>query len=88
MSDYLRATNKPGIADRSLPEKGVVRSYTGTRVGRDGRRVHRDAMYDPYSDVARERVVDAETGEVIIDKDESMQEKYLRKGRWKPPKEN
>jgi hypothetical protein len=82
---YLIARHNRADADRSLPAKGVVRSYTGTRVGRDGRRVHRDAVYDPYSDVARERVVDAETGEVIVDKVESMKEKYAGRGRRKPP---
>jgi hypothetical protein len=82
---YMVARSKRGDADRSLPEKGVVRSESGTRVGRDGRRVHREAVYDPCSDVARERVVDAETGEVITDKIESMKEKYMRRGRWNPP---
>src|SRR4051795_6582443 len=61
IDEYLVAKHKRGDADRNLPEKGVVRSEAGTRVGRDGRRVHREALYDPYADVARERVVDAET---------------------------
>ena len=63
----------------------MTRSYVGTRIGRDGRRVHREAVYDPYADLARERVVDAETGEVIVDKVESMKQKYLDRRRWQPP---
>jgi hypothetical protein len=82
---YMIAKHKRGDADRSLPERGVVRSEVGTRVGRDGRRVHRQALYDPYRDVARERVVDAETDEIIVYKVESMKQKYLERGRWQRP---
>jgi hypothetical protein len=85
LHEYLVAKHKRVDADRSLPEKGVVRSEVGERVGRDGRLVTREALYDPYADVARERVVDVETGEVIEDKVESMKRKYLARGRWKPP---
>jgi hypothetical protein len=70
--------------DRRLPGRGLIRFYSGRRVGRDGRLVERTASYNPYADVAAERVVDAETGEVIVDKSESMREKYQREGRWKP----
>jgi hypothetical protein len=82
LDEYLVARHKRVDADRSLPEKGVVRSEAGTRVGRDGRRVHREALYDPYSDVASERVVDDETGDVIVDKVESMKKKYADRGRY------
>ena len=50
--------------------------------------MERRAIYDPYRDLATERVVDFDTGEVIVDKTESMREKYLRRGRWRPPKES
>jgi hypothetical protein len=83
--EYVTARVKHVNRDRSLPEKGVIRSEAGTRRGRDGRLVQREALYNPRADVARERVVDAETGEVIVDKTESMKAKYLRRGRWKPP---
>jgi hypothetical protein len=82
--EYPFAKHKGVDADRSLPEKGVVRSEAGMRIGRDGRRVYREVLYDPCSDVARERVIDAATGEVIVDKVESMKQKYLDRGRWQP----
>jgi hypothetical protein len=74
----------PAKRDRRLPGRGLVRFYTGLRVGRDGRLVRRDAMYDPYTDVAAEKVTEVETGEVLVDKCESLREKYEREGRWKP----
>ena len=74
----------PASRDRSLPGRDVIRFYTGRRVGSDGRLVERAASYNPYTDVAAERVVDLESGEVIVDKCESMREKYEREGRWKP----
>jgi hypothetical protein len=40
-------------------------------------------LYDPYADVAREHVVDADTGKVIVDKIESLKQKYAR-GSWRP----
>jgi hypothetical protein len=74
----------PASRHRKLPGRGLIRFYTGRRVGRDGRLVERTASYNPYTDEAAERVVDAETGEVIVDKSESMREKFRREGRWKP----
>jgi hypothetical protein len=41
-------------------------------------------VYDPYADGARERVVDADTGKVIVDKIESLKPKYLGRGSWRP----
>ena len=75
----------PAQRDPSLPEGGVTRAYQGVRRGRDGRLVERTARYDPHADLAEERVVDLETGQVIVDKSESMREKYIREGRLKPP---
>lgn len=61
LSGYMMSRHSPGDRDRSLPEAGIVRSYAGERQGRDGRLVERQALYDPDTDVARERVVDVKT---------------------------
>jgi hypothetical protein len=85
MNAYVVARTKAINRDRTLPEKGVVRTETGRRRGRDGRLVEREARYDPRSDIAYEKVVDVETGDVIVDKTESMKAKYMKRGRWRPP---
>jgi hypothetical protein len=82
--EYIALKKTPVNRERDLPGKGEVRIYQGRRIGRDSRVVEREAVYDPYTDMARERVVDVETGKVIVDKRESMREKYQREGRWKP----
>ena len=87
VDSYVSTKHTPKDRDRSLPGKGIIRSYSGVRTGRDGRRVFREAHYDPFTDEARERVVDVETGGVIVDKVESMQEKYQARGRWTPPED-
>jgi hypothetical protein len=46
-----------------------------------------EAHYDPVSDEARDRVVDVESGDVIVDKVESIWEKYQARARWTPPEE-
>jgi hypothetical protein len=84
VSGYLKLRSIRADRDRSLPERGVIRAEVGERRGRDGRLVYREAGYDPYADVARELVVDLETGFVIEDKVESMKAKYIREGRYKP----
>lgn len=86
VDSYVIAKRMPADPDRSLPEKGITRAEAGVRRGRDGRRVFREARYDPTTDEASERVVDAETGEVIVDKVECMKEKYFARGRWSPHK--
>lgn len=87
VDSYVSTKHTAKDRDRSLPGKGIVRSYSGVRTGRDGRRVFREAHYDPLSDEARERVVDVESGDVIVDKVESMGEKYQARGRWTPPED-
>lgn len=83
--DYWKVRAEPAVRDPTLPEKGVVRWEAGRRVGRDGRTVDRTARYDPWHDVAEERVVDVESGEALVDKRESMAAKYAARGRFKPP---
>ena len=79
--EYIGVKVTPTNRHKNLPERGVTRSYAGVRRGRDGWLVERRALYDPREDIARERVVDVATGEVIVDKSESMKEKYRREGR-------
>lgn len=87
LTEYLTAKAYPAERDPTLPEGGVIRWDSGRRIGRDGRLVERTARYDPWHDVAEERVIDVESGEVIVDKIESMAEKYATgKKKWKRAK--
>ena len=65
---YVRSVARPEGGRR-------IERYAGTRVGRDGRPVYREATYDPETDEASERVVLCETGEVVVDKVESLRAK-------------
>jgi hypothetical protein len=78
----MRAVKTPLYPDTSKPYRGRVRIYSQRRIGRDGRVVERSAVYDGEQDIAQQRVVDVETGQVLVDKTEKASEKERKRG-WK-----